>query len=167
MTVSAQGPLLGREGVEHVQISGFGTTVRVPTSRTAGSVAVVEHTLGPGLLGSPPHRHSREDETSYVLEGRLTVEVGGGVVTAGPGEIVVKPRGVFHAFWNEGDEPVRFLEVISPGGFEGYFRELREILPMEGSPDLEAISALAARYGMEFDFSGIPALSERHGVRLG
>lgn len=167
MTSPQKATLVSGEKGASIQIGGFGTVVRVPREWTGGSVSLVEHTLGPSLLGAPPHRHTREDETSYVLEGRLTVQVGEEVRTAGPGEIVVKPRGIFHAFWNAGDRPVRFLEVISPGGFEGYFAELAGIIPAEGPPDLGAIAALGARYGMEFDFSRLPELMERHRVRLG
>lgn len=154
------------EGVR-TRIGGFGAVVKVPGSATGGSVSIVEHTLEPGLLGAPPHRHAREDETSCVLQGRLTVQVGDEVATLGPGEIVVKPRGVFHAFWNAGEEPVRFLEVISPGGFEEYFAELARLIPADGPPDLEAVGALAARYEMEFDFARMAELAERYGVRLG
>lgn len=150
-----------------IQIGGFGTVVKVPQERTLGSVSIVEHTLAPGLLGAPPHRHTREDETSYVLEGQLTVQVGEEVVTVSSGGLVVKPRGIFHAFWNASDQPVRFLEVISPGGFENYFAELARLIPADGQPDLGAIAALAARYGMEFDFAGMPELVQRHRVRLG
>jgi quercetin dioxygenase-like cupin family protein len=160
-------PLVPSGPGRHIQIGGFGTTIRVPGQAVGGSVSLVEHSLEPGLLGAPPHRHSREDETSYVLQGRLTVQVGGEIVTAGPGEVIVKPRGVFHAFWNAGGEPVRFLEVISPGGFEDYFAELARIVPQDGPPDLDAIAELAARFGMEFDMSRIPELMQRHGVRLG
>lgn len=152
---------------ELIQIGGFGTLVKAPAQATNGSVSVVEHTLEPGLLGAPPHRHSREDETSYVLEGQLTVQIGDEIATVEPGAMVVKPRGVFHAFWNAGGRPVRFLEVISPGGFEEYFAELARIIPADGPPDVGAIVALAARYGMEFDLAGIPELMQRHGVRLG
>lgn len=137
---------------ETIQIGGFGTRVKVPAGAVGGSASIVEHTLAPGLLGAPPHRHTREDETSYVLEGRLTVQIGDEVVTAGPGEIVVKPRGIFHAFWNAGDEPVRFVEVISPGGFEGYFAELAPLIPADGPPDLDRLAALAARRGGEGAF---------------
>ena len=68
------------------------------------------------------HTHRNEDEYSYVLEGRLGVQLGDEVLEAGPGELVFKPRGVPHAFWNAGDEPLRLLELISPAGFENYFR---------------------------------------------
>lgn len=128
-TTPAHGVHIDWEAGESIQIGGFGTRVRVPAAMTNGSTTIVEHTLAAGTLGSPLHRHSREDETSYVLEGVLSVQVGDEVLSAGPREIVVKLKGEFHAFWNAGETPLRFLEVISPGGFEAYFAELARIVP--------------------------------------
>jgi hypothetical protein len=113
------------------------------------------------------HRHSREDEISCVTAGELTIQIGDEVHTAGVGSVVLKPRGIFHTFWNAGREPARFLEVIVPGGFEGYFRELRALIPEDLRPDPSAIAALATRYGLEFDFDSVPRLMQRYGVRLG
>ena len=87
---------------EAVWIGSFGTMYKVPSEATGGAVAIVEHVLGPHQLGAPLHRHSREDEISYVLEGKLTVQQGEKVETAAVGGTIVKPRGVFHAFWNAG-----------------------------------------------------------------
>ena len=89
------------------------------------------------------------------------------IETAGAGGTVVKPRGVFHAFWNAGPTPVRLLEVIAPGGFAQYFRELAPLVSRAGPPDLGGIAALAGRYGVEFDFASLPALLERHRLRIG
>jgi quercetin dioxygenase-like cupin family protein len=151
---------------ETVWIGGFGVIYKVPGEATGGDVAVVEHVLGPRQLGAPLHRHSREDEISYVLEGSLTVQQGEKVETANTGGTIFKPRGVFHAFWNPGIEPVRFLEVIAPGGFAQYFRDLAPLLQQSGPPDLGGIAALGARYGVDFDFASLPTLIERHGLEL-
>lgn len=123
--------------------------------------ALVEHTLPARALGSPLHRHANEDEFSYVLEGRLGAQLGDEVVEAGPGELVQKPRGQEHAFWNAGDEPLRFLELISPGRFAEYFRELAPVL---AAGDHAGVQDVAARYELEIDFATIPALAERHGL---
>src|SRR3954454_23790999 len=90
--------------------------------------ALLEHTLTPRTLGSPLHRHTSEDEYSYVLEGRLGAQLGDEAVEAGPGELGQKPRGQQHASWSAGHEPLRFLEIISPGAFAHYFRELAPVL---------------------------------------
>jgi quercetin dioxygenase-like cupin family protein len=167
MTMATGSARVAAGGGEVIRIGGFVTVVKVAEQLPSGSASVVEHTLAPGLLGAPPHRHAREDETSYVLEGTLSAQVGEEVVTVGAGEILVKPRGIFHTFWNAGAEPVRFVEVISPGGFERYFAELARIIPPDGPPDMGELVALAARYGMEFDLARIPELLERHRLRLG
>jgi quercetin dioxygenase-like cupin family protein len=164
---SSEPPVIQAGAGPNIQIGGFGTRYKVPGHRTGDAVAVVEHTLAPGLLGAAPHRHRHEDEVSYVLEGTLTVQLGDAVVTAGPGAFVVKPRGQFHTFWNTGTETVRFLELIAPAGFARYFEELAPLIPPDRPPDLDAIAALADRYGLEFDWSAVPGLMERHGIRFG
>ena len=128
-----------------------------------GSFAHVEHTLPPRGLGAPLHRHANEDEYSYVIEGRLGAQLGDKVVEAGPGEVVRKPRGQEHTFWNAGDEPLRFLELISPAGFENYFRE---IAPLLEAHDQAGVQEVAARYALEIDFATIPQLAERYGLEV-
>lgn len=132
-----------------------------------GDVSLIEHPLPPRALTAPLHRHSREDEFTYVLEGRVGVQLGDEVSFAGPGSLIVKPRGQWHALWNATDEPARILEVIAPAGLETLFELLPE-MPTDGAlPDLEAIGRLTAEYGVEFDFLGVVDLVEAHGVRFG
>jgi quercetin dioxygenase-like cupin family protein len=152
-------------GGRAVWIGSFGTIYKVTPELTASGVAIVEHVLGPRQLGAPLHRHSREDEISHVLEGELTVQQVEQIETAGAGGTIVKPRGVFHTFWNAGAAPVRFLEIIAPGAFARYFEELAVLLAPAGPPNLTGLSALAARYGLELDMGSMPMLLERHGLR--
>jgi hypothetical protein len=122
------------------------------------------------LLSSPRrYTHQHEDEYTYVLEGEIGVQVGEEVRVARPGDLVFKPRGVPHAFWNAGDVPARTLEIISPAGFQRYFAEIAALLPPahEGPPDEQALGAVMARYGLEMDMSSIPLLVERHGLVSG
>jgi mannose-6-phosphate isomerase-like protein (cupin superfamily) len=141
----------------------LGVRFLLESEATGGNFALVEHTLSPRGLGAPVHRHANEDEYSYVLEGRLGAQLGDEVVEAGPGELVRKPRGQAHTFWNAGDEPLRFLEIISPAGFEGYFRELA---PLLAAGDHTGVQEVAARYELEIDFGTIPALAERYGLEV-
>ena len=152
---------------KRVDIGGFGTAFLATAEAPGGAYALIEHTLEPGLIGAPPHRHAHEDELSYVLEGTLTVWRDGTAAEAGPGALVRKPRGEWHTFWNAGPTPVRFLEIISPPSFADYFRELAALIPPQGAPDPAAIVALGARYGLEFDFAALGPLMARHGLRLG
>jgi mannose-6-phosphate isomerase-like protein (cupin superfamily) len=146
-----------------VYLYDLGVRFLIDAASTEGRLSLVEHTLPPRRLGAPLHRHANEDEYSFVLEGRLGAQLGDEIVEAGPGELVSKPRGQQHTFWNAGDEPLRFLELISPGGFERYFREISPLLEA-GARD--EVPEVAARYGLEIDFSTIPLLAERHGLRV-
>ena len=147
-------------------IRSMGIVLRAGGAETDGSVAVLEHTLPPGLVAMPLHRHRGETETTYVLEGVLTVQVGDEVVQAGPGACVVKPRGVFHTFWNSGERPARFLEVVSPGGLERYYEELTALIPAAGPVDIDRVLALSAGYGIEFDMGSLLDIVSRYEVRL-
>jgi gentisate 1,2-dioxygenase len=109
------------------------------------------------------HRHTREDEYSYVLEGTLGALLGDEVVTATPGTWVFKPRNQWHTFWNAGDTPCEIIEVISPGGFENFFRQLADVYAT-GEPDLVRFADLCARYGLEMDPESVPGLCERFGI---
>jgi hypothetical protein len=113
------------------------------------------------------HRHSLEDEYSFVLEGQVGALLGEEVVYGKAGDLIFKPRGQWHTFWNADDAPARILEIISPAGFERYFEELLEILPKEVPPDRNKIAALGQRYGLELDFESVPKLAQRFGVTFG
>jgi len=88
------------------------------SEETGGGFSMIDHTIPPRRLVAPVHRHTREDEYSFVLDGRFGVLLGNDVVLAEPGSFVFKPRDQWHTHWNAGDEPCRIVEVISPGGFE-------------------------------------------------
>jgi quercetin dioxygenase-like cupin family protein len=103
-----------------------------------------------------------EDEYSFILSGRLSAQVGDEIVEAGPGELLMKPRGIPHAMWNAGDEPVRFLELISPAGFEEYFFDLAGPL---NSGDEAAMGEVVARYSLDLKMESIPELLQRHGLQ--
>ena len=89
--------------------------------------SLLQHLMPPRALAAPLHRHSREDEYSFVLEGRVGALLGEEEVFAEAGDLIFKPRGQWHTFWNAGDEPARILEIISPGGFEQAFREMHAL----------------------------------------
>ena len=110
------------------------------------------------------HTHTHEDEYSYVLEGSVGVQVGDEVRVAKPGDLVFKPRGVPHAFWNAGDTEARVLEIISPAPFSQFFAELAPLMDTPEGPDFEAVAALQASYGLEMDFDSIGMLVEREGL---
>src|SRR5215212_6843587 len=130
---------------EQVSLMALGVRFLIDGTTTGGRFSLVEHPLPPRALGAPLHTHRNEDEYSYVLEGRIGLQLGEDVLEAGPGELVFKPRGVQHAFWNAGDVPARLLEIISPAGFENYFRELAPLLA-SAERDEAAIGEVVGRY---------------------
>jgi len=150
------GEIAGKPGLLHDRFM-------VRAEDSGGSFALVEHLIPPGVLAAPLHRHSREDEYSYVLEGRVGAVFGGEEVYANAGELVFKPRGEWHTFWNAGDVPLRILEIISPGGFEEAFREM-DALGDALTP--ERMAEIAAQYGVDADFDGTGPIMERHGLSM-
>ncbi len=130
----------------------------IGAQESGGGFALVEHLMAPHALAAPLHRHSREDEYSYVLEGRVGALLGEEEVLGETGDLIFKPRGQWHTFWNAGDTPARILEIISPGGFEQAFREINS-LP---DPQPPMIAEIALRYGVDADFEGTLPIIERH-----
>src|SRR5690349_22162224 len=110
-----------------VDLPGFGAVFKLSSRSNGGEVAIVEHPFAVGTI-TPPHLHTREDEHSIVLEGEIGFRSDDSEVVLGPGGYITKPRGQMHAMWNAGDRPGRIIEVITPGGFESYFRELSDLL---------------------------------------
>ena len=148
------------------QLGGLAVRFMIPGTDSNGSFALVEHPLQPRALAAPVHRHSREDEYSVILSGRVGALLGEDVVYGDPGDLIWKPRGQWHTFWNAGDSDASLLEIISPAGFENYFKELVKLFG-DGKPEPERIGPIAARYGLELDPSSIPSLCERFGLRFG
>jgi mannose-6-phosphate isomerase-like protein (cupin superfamily) len=153
------GPNDGKAG----ELGSIGVRFMLWGEQSGGGVSVVEHPMPPRALAAPLHRHTREDEYSFVLEGCMGAQLGDEVVHASAGDFVFKPRDQWHTFWNAGDEPCRILELIAPAGFERFFAELVDADPATSPEDL---AGLGERYGLEFDFESIPGLCARHGLRF-
>ena len=130
---------------------------------SGGRFSLVEHLFAPRVLAAPLHLHTREDEYSYVLEGRIGALLGGQEVVAGVGHLIFKPRDQWHTFWNAGDEPARVLEIISPSGLDELFRAMGEL---GDALDPETMATMAAEYGCSVDFEGTFPIVERHGLKF-
>src|SRR5579862_7547189 len=161
MAAKVVGPRDGKAGF----LGSIGVRFMVDREETRGGFSLVEHPMSARALAAPLHRHSREDEYSYVLEGRVGALLGEEVVYGRPGDLIFKPRNQWHTFWNAGDEPARLLEIISPAGFERFFAELVD-LGGATRADPQTLGALAARYELEMDIGSMPGLLERFGLRL-
>ncbi len=160
--VKLVGPADGRDGF----LGSIGVRFLVDGAEAGERFSLVEHPMSPRALAAPLHLHTREDEYSFVLEGRMGALLGDEVVEAGPGDLVFKPRDQWHTFWNAGDEPCRILEIIAPAGFERFFHELSDMGGAVGA-DPDALTALAVRFGLELRLESVPELLERFGLRIG
>lgn len=147
-------------------VPGLTATTRLSSAQT-GSISIVEHVFSPGVL-VPPHRHTREDEISYVVAGEIGFRSDGREVSLAAGGYIVKPRGELHSMWNAGPAPARMIEILSPAGFENYFADVATAFAAVGRrPDPSVMAGIAERYGLSFDFSEVPDLIARHGLTPG
>ena len=145
---------------------GFLGSIGVRFLAVGSGFSLVEHPMSPRALAAPLHLHTREDEYSFVLQGRMGALLGDDVLEVGPGELVRKPRDQWHTFWNAGDEPCRILEIVSPPGFERYFRELSDLGGSRNATP-EELAELGRRYGLQVRPETIPELLERFGLVIG
>jgi len=157
--------ILANEG-KSIRLGGLGIIFKLLGEDTGGSFALIEHPMEPGTLGAPPHRHTLEDEYSYLLEGHVTIQVGEQVIEAGPRTLVAKPRGVMHTFWNASNQPARVLEIIAPAGMENYFAELGELVAEGAPPDDPRRIGLAQKYHLEYDRSRIAELLKTYHLHM-
>lgn len=131
---------------ERLNVVGDRVRVLLDSRGSGGASAAFEVITEPG--GGPPlHRHEREDEMFYVLEGEGTFAVGDKRLKVGAGGYVFVPRGSVHTFGNCGPGVLRMIVVCTPGGLEGPFREADK-LGAAATP--EAVMAAFVRHGVEF-----------------
>lgn len=121
---------------------------------TNGRYALWHAIVGPG--GGPPlHKHSKEEEAFFVLNGELWFEADGNEVTLGPGGFVNLPRGSAHRFQNRGDEAAEMLVLVAPAGLEKMFRKTGRVVE-SGAPidppteeEIATLHKIAPEYGIE------------------
>jgi quercetin dioxygenase-like cupin family protein len=153
MTTTLRPYALARDAAPELSFLGTRTYVTATAAQTGGGFGLVEHVLPPGFA-SPYHLHHGEDESFYVVEGRMTFVVDGQAITAGPGAFLFGPRLVPHGFRVEGDTLARLLLLATPGGFEQFVVELSQPAPAAGAPpagppDMATLMAVAARYQID------------------
>jgi quercetin dioxygenase-like cupin family protein len=166
MSVTTPARVLG----PHDGVAGFlgsiGVRFMIDGGESDERFSLVEHPMSPRALAAPLHRHNREDEYTFVLEGSVGALLGDDVVVGKPGDLIFKPRGQWHTFWNAGDTTARILEIISPAGFEDFFAELDALGgAIQASPD--ALAGLCARYELDMQPDTVPGLLERFDLVIG
>ena len=135
------GSTLSVLGVTHIY--------KATAAETGGAFSLWEAVVPPGA-SAPPHAHSREDESFYVLSGELIVELEGDSAPrrVGPGSFFFGARGRCHAFRNVGDEPARLLILSTPScGLDEMFAAI-DAATARGMPEVEKLVAIASQYGV-------------------
>jgi len=161
--------IIGPRDGKFTDLGSVGVRFMIWGAETGGLFSLVEHPIPPRTLAAPYHRHAREDEYSYVLEGRMGALLGDDVVYAEVGDLVYKPRNQWHTFWNAGDTPCRILEIIAQPGFEHFFNELGEAMAAVDAPNpgvVLASSDLPERYAIEFQPERIADICQTYGLRF-
>jgi mannose-6-phosphate isomerase-like protein (cupin superfamily) len=113
--------------------------------------SLTEWDLQAGYKGPPIHIHHDTDEGFYVMEGHASFVLDGVTTVGKPGTHVFVPQGHSHSFWNAGVRPTKFLCVITPAGFEQYFRELADRLVETRTQEesIELRKKLSEKYDIE------------------
>ena len=138
---------------------GLGVNWKLEGALSGQRFSVVHHPIAPHALAAPLHYHRNEDEYSFVIQGALGALLGDDMVVAEAGTWVIKPRRQWHTFWNPGDTPCEIIEIISPAGFENYFREVADAWG-----DVARFQQINAKYGLDMDFDSVPGLCDRFGL---
>ena len=128
MNVSLSAPVAPAAHTITGSLGVVGARFIIDGGSSEGRFSLVEHPIVARGMAAPLHLHTREDEYSFILEGRWGFWQGGSLAFAGPGDLVYKPRDVWHTFWNATDGPARLLEIISPAGFDQFFVELAALI---------------------------------------
>jgi quercetin dioxygenase-like cupin family protein len=119
---------------EPLDILGEEVLVKLTNADTNGAAAVFHLTVPP-MSGPPRHRHSREDEWFYVLDGQIIAEIDGQQTVLHAGGFGFASRGTVHAFQNFGDTAAQMLVMVTPGGFHRFFEELSSLNRGLPAPD--------------------------------
>jgi quercetin dioxygenase-like cupin family protein len=151
-TQNSRPVVLGPGGGERIAVGASSLSIKAEAATTGGTFFMSETEIEPGFPGPPRHTHEHMHDMFYILEGVLTLLVEGETVEARPGTFVIAPPGTVHTFTNRSDAPVRFLNLSTPAGFEGYMRELGTAFSDGPAPSPAEMAEIASRY----DFRAAP-----------
>ncbi|RIK44071.1 MAG: cupin domain-containing protein [Chloroflexi bacterium] len=138
-----------RDAAEWFWFLGTRMAVRASAADTGGHYGLIEQTLPYGFA-PPAHIHHNEDEQFYILEGQITFRCQGREFVAGPGTIVLLPRGAAHSFHVDSPGGARLLQLTTPGGVEEFFVALGSAEPPTDAPNFDELQALANQFQIEF-----------------
>jgi mannose-6-phosphate isomerase-like protein (cupin superfamily) len=130
---------------ELLQFGDVKILVRASAESTGGAFSLFEEV--PPLVDTPRHVHANDDELFYILDGEHVIEVGDRELRVGPGGVVFAPRGIPHAQRRVEPGVGRLMVLTTPGGLDGFFRQLTEA-GRAGTLGPDAYAAASERYGI-------------------
>ncbi len=141
--------VVGRgEGVARYTARGSVMLFKALAEQDGGDFSLMERTLPAGGRRPPAHRHGNCSEGYFVLDGLVSVEIGGEEVAVGPQGFLLVPRGTPHTFGNAAERESRLLVIHAPA-MDAYFAALHELWDRDEVPAPDDERDLMARYGME------------------
>jgi len=147
--LSQKAVLLAPGGGPTLSFMGVTIAYKAASQETDGMYALLDYSMPPKFAGPPPHWHKVTNEGFYVLEGKIIFMMDSQVFLGEPGAFVQVPTRTIHKFSNDQDQPARMLSVITPGGFEEYFKELVTLAQSEPAwppKDLGKLLVLYQKY---------------------
>ena len=144
--------------VEPLGIFGIPMWIKLSGTETGGTYAIIEDQTPPDM-GPPLHRHSREDESFYVLEGEYVFEVDGERISALAGSSVYAPKGTAHRFQNVGATAGRLLVMVQPAGLDSFFVDIDDATRGAREPDLSVVGPIFEKHGLELLGPPLPGRS--------
>lgn len=136
--------LVSPGGGERLTLGPAEGSIKAGGQDALGSLTVMDVVAGPGFPGPVLHRHRAMVDSFYVLDGILTLHIGGRKVEAPAGSYAFVPPGNDHTFSNPRGELVRTLNIMAPGGLEQYSKEVAT--ESGGPPDPETMARIASKY---------------------
>jgi uncharacterized RmlC-like cupin family protein len=130
-------------------------TFKVAGDATGGSFSLIEYSVVPNFKAPPAYFHTNEIWAAYILEGTLTFQFGERKISAPAGTFILSPRDVPSTWWNESDQPARWLIIFAPPGFEQIYRELDAGLkalppgPFDLAKAMPILLPIWAKYGVK------------------
>ncbi len=146
-TTARAARIVGADEGDSVRAFGNDILFKLTAAHTGGTITLGLSSATPGH-GPPPHVHSNEDEIFIIIEGTYHFYVDGTWTEAKAGSVAYLPRGTTHTFYVTGEAPGKHWVLLTPGGFEGFFSKCAEVFAAPGPPDMPALGAINAQYGM-------------------
>ena len=147
---AAGGVLRPASEVETVELGPNRVAFPLGPADTGGAYSLTEFAMAPPPApGPPPHIHEDADEAVYVIEGTLEMGIDGRTLSGSAGSAMFVPRGTLHSLANPGPAPARMLVILTPAGYEGFWREMAALrAQLGGPPDPAAVTELQGKYHM-------------------